>query len=950
MKKLIATSMFLLFVGSISFGQQSGPERFCGTYEHQKEIFETHPELEDSYYAHRLLMNSKMTTTNKSGEKASSYTIPVVFHILHEYGVENITDAQVYDAMEVINREFNAADPDSVNVVAEYAGLIGNGNIEFKLAALDPYGNCTNGIEHIYSHETRNGDAFSKISQWNRARYLNIWVVDVIGVSGAAAYAVQPSGTDGNFFWLDGIVSNHEYVGSIGTSQPFHETTLTHEIGHYLSLDHVWGGTNDPEVACGDDGVPDTPITQGHSPGTNCPGLYPIGWVDCQADDIVVDSLDMYTFDSLTLVSGTSDITPIPAPENDQTNATAVIFSSFDAVGVGSNPTHLGSFSFDGWDTGALDGETVYANLTGVENTAKYYEFTVQPVFGQRMTLTDIYFEVARDTLGPRTYAVRSSVDGYAANLTPSIFPLNSDITIEPTNVFFFANDSTNFFPNDSTSFEVGSTVALSGAAYNTDSNTPITFRIYAWNAEDAAGDFAVDNVQVGGTFGLLEDLQNYMDYSYCPYHYTPNQVEFMQNALNEIAGQRNNLWIDTTLELTGVKDLLLPQDPANELTVPLCEPVSDFNSSTRNVCINTPMSFYDASWNATVDSWEWTFQDGSPATSTDQNPTVSFTSAGYKTVTLKAKNAASVGGTADPEVRTGYIYVSNEWGDFNGPNSIDMEDGTVNWFVVNNPEENYAKFALSSGTGYDGSRSWKLNNFKDVSNADPFNDDYFYNNRLGLSEDHLITPSFDLRYTTGVTVSFKYSYATNATQVNQIDERLLVKSSKDCGATWQTRKTIFGAPIVTGGYAGYSDYAPSTNQDWVTASFVYTPDMNDEHTRFMFVFEATDLASNLYIDDINVDGTLSLVSDEIALLDLNVFPNPTTNGQAITVTYTANNEPVTFTLRDAQGKLIATERIEETNAMVNHTLKGSNDLNSGCYFIEVSTGEHTTTRKVVVL
>ena len=932
MKKLIATSMFFLFAGSVSFAQQTGSEQFCGTYEHQKEIWQMDPKMEDRYYAHRLLLNSKMTSTDKGGEKAASYVIPVVFHILHEYGTENISDAQVYDAMRVINREFNSADPDSANVVAEYADMIGNGNIEFKLAGLDPFGNCTNGIEHIYSHETRSGDAFSKIGQWNRSRYLNIWVCEVVGAAGAAAYAVQPSNTDGNFFWVDGVVSNHQYVGSTGTSQPYNETTLTHEIGHYLSLDHVWGGTNDPEVACGDDGVPDTPITKGHSPGTNCSGLYPLNWVDCQAQPLFEDTVDMYYFDSITpATTGTVDITPVPAPENVQTNAPGLIYSPFEAFGVGANPTTSESFGFDGWDSGALDDETMYSNLTGSINTAKYYEFTVEPEFGQTMTLTNLGFSVARDTLGPRTYAVRSSVDGYAANLEGSA--LNSDLSVKPSEVFFFVNDST--------TVETGSSVTLTGPNYNT--NGPITFRIYAWNAEGAAGDFVVDNVRLNGTFGLMEDLQNYMEYSYCPYHYTPNQVEFMHNALNEVAGQRNNLWKDSTLMLTGVLDQTLPQGP---LTVPLCTPVADFNTASKNVCINEPISFKDASWNAGIDSWEWIFQDGSPATSTNVNPVVSFTSSGYKTVTLKVTNAAGTG----VETRSAYIYVSNEWGDFNGPNMLDMEDGTVNWFVVNNPEDNYAEFALSSGTGYNDSRSWKLNNYKDVSNADLYNDDYFYNNRLGLAEDHLITPSFDLRYTTGVTVSFKYSYATNATQVDQISERILVQSSKDCGETWQSRKVIFGSDIVTGGYAGYTDYAPVSNNDWKTESFSYTPDMTDDHTRFRFVFESSDLSSNLYIDDINVEGTLNLVSNEIALLDLNVFPNPTTAGQAITVSYTAQNEPVTFVLRDAQGKVIATQVIEETNAMINQTLKGTENLSSACYFLEVTSGEHATTRKVVVL
>lgn len=931
MKKLIVASIVFLSAGTISFAQQGKNESFCGTYQHQAEVFKMYPELEDHYHANQLLMNSKMVTTDqKSGEKAITYRIPVVFHILHQYGSENISDDQIYDAMKVINREHSASDPDSVQIVPEFQNLHGNNRVEFVLAAIDPYGNCTNGIEHIYSHEGFVGDAYSKIHQWNRSQYLNIWVIAAVDLGGAAAYALKPASTDGTGFWLDGIVAQNTYVGSIGTASPFVETTLTHEIGHYLGLDHVWGGTNDPEVACGDDGVPDTPLTKGHDPGTNCPGTYPLGWVDCDIA-VIEDSLDWYTFDGVTTLTGMIDTgTVVPTPQ----------FDDFAAVGVSANSSVAGSFGFTGWDTGATDGETVYANLAGAVNTAKYYEFTATPDFGQRINVTALEFDVARNATGPRTYSVRSSVDGFTANLPASISPPNTDLSIVSNN-FFYAFDNT--------AVERGSKVALSGAAYNTDQ--PITFRIYGWNAEDAAGSFIVDNVRLDGQFGLLEDLQNYMDYSYCPYHFTPDQTSFMRNALNEIAGQRNILWQDSTLTATGVIDQVLPQ---SSLTVPLCAPIADFSASSKTVCVGENMTFEDASYNAVIDSWAWTFQDGSPATSNAQNPTVSFTSSGYKTITLTVSNAAGTG----TETRTGHIYVGNVWGDFNAPTTIDMESGNVDWFVVNNLEENYAKFSVVNGVGYNGSRAWKLNNYKDVSNADPFTDDFFYNDRLGLSVDELISPSFDLRYMSGTQFSFKFSYATNATQEADITENLKAYVSDNCGETWTIRTItvdgvpspgeVSGAELVTGGYAGLTDYTPSSNQVWSTGTFTTTS--TSEHMRFKLVFEASDLSSNLYIDDINLAGTLSLTSDEISLLDLNVFPNPSGNGQAINVSYTAHNEPVSFTLRDAQGKLIAVQTIEATNTVVGQELDGTSNLGSGCYFLEVTAGEHSTTRKVVVL
>ena len=68
--------------------------------------------------------------------------------------------------------------------------------------------------------------------------------------------------------------------------------------------------------------------------------------------------------------------------------------------------------------------------------------------------------------------------------------------------------------------------------------------------------------------------------------------------------------------------------------------PVASFEVSADTITEDCNVDFYDLSV-CTVDSWEWTFEGGTPATSTDQNPMgISFEGVGAFDVTLKVTNA----------------------------------------------------------------------------------------------------------------------------------------------------------------------------------------------------------------------------------------------------------------------------------------------------------------------
>ncbi len=192
------------------------------------------------------------------------YIITVVFHVIHDNGPENILDEQLYDAIRVLNDDFNKLNSDWPNVQPAFLDIVADVGIEFRLARKDPQGNCTNGITRTQSPLTYQGDyEMVGLINWPRDRYMNVWVA--ASANGAAGYTNYPSALH-NFPQGDGIVMLHSYTGSIGTSSVNTSRTLTHEVGHWLNLRHAWGNSNNPGLPSNcneDDLVADTPNTMG---------------------------------------------------------------------------------------------------------------------------------------------------------------------------------------------------------------------------------------------------------------------------------------------------------------------------------------------------------------------------------------------------------------------------------------------------------------------------------------------------------------------------------------------------------------------------------------------------------------------------------------------------------------------------------------------------------------
>ena len=150
MRIKLFTLITLITISAGNFFAQK-TKNWCSHAEAQQNLWNEQPELRKDF--EKLLQNSK-SFDGKNASKRGKYVIPIVFHIIHDNGSENIKDQQVINQVAILNDDFQKLNKDTSDVDAAFKDLIANCNFEFKLPTLDPFGKPTNGIIHIQSHLT----------------------------------------------------------------------------------------------------------------------------------------------------------------------------------------------------------------------------------------------------------------------------------------------------------------------------------------------------------------------------------------------------------------------------------------------------------------------------------------------------------------------------------------------------------------------------------------------------------------------------------------------------------------------------------------------------------------------------------------------------------------------------------------------------------------------------
>ena len=425
LKKLLSTLIVVAAVVQVSIGQHQPsnsmqmtsptPQNWCASDQINQEYIQTivnrnnqisPTKVTNGFITKELpKITSFLPSPSSFGPgsgKAALRTIPIVVHVVHNTSnpAENVSDALIYDMLNILTETFRAQNANISNVRPIFQPDTADTHIEFCLASKDPSGAATTGITRTVTtedwYDKDNGET-NKMkdsgtggkSGWPSTDYLNIWICNISNGAGfgVAGYAYLPTpGMHGSS--IDGLVLDYD----IGIG--FGNTTATHEIGHYMGLNHTWG----PSESCGnDDGFADTPDCGG--PNYFCPtSANSCGTPNGDQIENFMDYADcayMYTNDQSTYINNILSTTRSSLLASDGCEPVAPPVTDFSAtplqvvVNGSAQFTDLSTGIPDTWSWNISPGTHSYINGTNSSSQNPKVQFIATGFYAVTLTASN---------------------------------------------------------------------------------------------------------------------------------------------------------------------------------------------------------------------------------------------------------------------------------------------------------------------------------------------------------------------------------------------------------------------------------------------------------------------------------------------------------------------------------------------------------------------------------
>lgn len=458
------------------------------------------------------------------------------------------------------------------------------------------------------------------------------------------------------------------------------------------------------------------------------------------------------------------------------------------------------------------------------------------------------------------------------------------------------------------------------------------------------------------GAYDYPDLSLNYMNYAF-PMNalnvFTKDQVEEIQTVLeNEDYPHRISLWQNSNLRRTGAGLNMKPK--------------ANFWSPDRNACIGQEVRFMDYSM-AMPTQWQWEFPGGSPATSNEAAPIVTYSKGGKYTIKLKVWTES---GLTDSLTKLAYINIDD-------PTATSIEVTAGKPFIENFNRVNVNAFPsngwyyVNLDSGYRFNRSWnvsrRFNGFRktetDGSGVIWFN---HYAHIQYNQRDAFVTPIIKPVDMKNISLQFDVAYSGLVARRNndgnglptEYTDSLAIYVSAGCENTnwqkiWQRggrQLQTVARTLQTGTNGEGGELADPAANQWRTIG-INLPESFAIASDLRVKFETISGFGNyLLIDNIKVDSTKFTAVPEIFSQDhYGIYPNPTEDLVKIEFTPPVAGD-FQWEVVDITGKLIVRSQEQQLNPTYHSFDISLQDHPEGLYILKLHFGNQQHIQKIVKL
>ncbi len=938
MKKLLIAQLLTLSFLSPTFSQEKCASMYMDSLRRVDQGTES---LQDFENWLQTLIAKNPHNVQYNGSRAV-VTIPVVVHVIHNGDAvgagENISAAQINSQIAVLNEDFRK--------MSGTAGFNTNPvgadvEIEWCMAVIDPNGNIMPepGIDRVnlgvasYSSTNTINTSVKPQTYWDPNKYCNIWVVNFSGsILGYAQFpnvSLQGIGTNNGGATTDGVVIRHTAFGRVGNVQsPYNKgRTLTHELGHWLGLRHIWG---DGSSCTATDYCDDTPKASAANYG--CPTRNSCNDGTPDPNDMVQNYMD-YTNDACMNIFTLCQKTRMLTALNNAPRRAALLNSNVCTVPV--------TFSYTGKVVDAstnlgvpnalvfLDGKTDYnvtADANGFFTVANLQQDVYSIYAGKWGYVTNVVSNLSLQQGSPQTTVLinpgyyddfllnfnwtesGNAVSGkwirgvpvgttYTENnVTYKVNP-DADVTGDFGSLCFMTGNGGGQAGTDDV--DDGTTILTSPVFDLTNYSEPI-LSYYRWFYNGAGSGNPDDSLIVSVTNGTQTVVLEKNAASTAPL----SQWLFRTYRLNDYITPSNNmrLIVHTFDSPTGHLveagfDLFRIKDSTSIANVP---PIVNFSASKTTVCVGDTISFSDLSLND-PDTLQWSFPGGAPSSTNVAFPKVTYNTPGVYSVSLIGINEAG----SDTTEFVNFVTVRPVVAEF----SSDKQTGCEGLQIQ------YSQAALCDADSFE----WHFEGGSPLIST-----------QLNPTVTYPIAGFYDVQ------LIVKNQFGADTITKN-LFAQVLAPPVVATTATDNVNFTIQGTVTanVTGGIAPFTyDWDDAGNQNTQTATGlspgIYSVTVTDANGCTAIATDTVHLVQH------------TLVKDIVANFSATVAPNPFNNSFELNV---QSDEEVQMELRNHIGQIIIAREAVAGRRMIQLS-----DNASGIYYLHLQAGEKRYVMKVMKL